>query len=80
MKAETIIYCLFSALKPFRRNKTLEKKIRAAELYLRGLTYTTRRNLGNQPHNSLGDSPKTRRIRLHAENPRSEETKKFYCS
>ena len=39
MKAETIIYCLFSALKPFRRNKTLEKKIRAAELYLKGLSY-----------------------------------------
>ena len=40
MKAETIIHCLFSTLKPFRRNKIPpEKKIRAAELYLRGRSY-----------------------------------------
>ena len=40
MKTRTIIYCLFSALKPFRRNKIPpEKKIRAAELYLKGLSY-----------------------------------------
>ncbi|ALV63944.1 Mobile element protein [Thermococcus sp. 2319x1] len=39
MKAETIIYCLFSALKPFRHNKIpAEKKIRAVEL-LQGLSY-----------------------------------------
>ena len=37
MKAETIIYCLFSALNPFAG--TREKKIRAAELYLKGLSY-----------------------------------------
>jgi len=31
---------LFSALKPFRRNKIPpEKKIKAAELYLKGLSY-----------------------------------------
>ena len=40
MKAETITYWVISALKPFRRNKIPpEKKIRAAELYLRGLSY-----------------------------------------
>ena len=40
MKTRTIVYCLFSALKPFRRNKIPpEKKIRAVELYLRGLSY-----------------------------------------
>lgn len=40
MKAETIIYWVVSALKPFRRNKIPpEKKIKAAELYLRGLSY-----------------------------------------
>lgn len=39
MKAENIIYCLFS-LKPFRRNKiSPEKKIKAAKLYLKGLSY-----------------------------------------
>jgi len=43
MKAETIIYWIYwvvSALKPFRRNKIPpEKKIKAVELYLRGLSY-----------------------------------------
>ena len=40
MKAETIIYLVVSALKPFRRNKIpVEKKIKAVELYLRGLSY-----------------------------------------
>ena len=40
MKAETIIYWVVSALKPFRRNKIPpEKKIKAVELYLRGLSY-----------------------------------------
>jgi len=40
MKTRTIIYWVVSALKPFRRNKIPpEKKIRAAELYLRGLSY-----------------------------------------
>ncbi|MBP1910774.1 transposase-like protein [Thermococcus stetteri] len=39
MKAETIIYWVVSALKPFRRNKIpAEKKIRAVEL-LQGLSY-----------------------------------------
>ena len=40
MKTRTIIYWVISALKPFRRNKIPpEKKIKAAELYLRGLSY-----------------------------------------
>ncbi len=40
MKTRTIIYWVISALKPFRRNKIPpEKKIRAAELYLKGLSY-----------------------------------------
>ena len=40
MKAETIIYWVVSALKPFRRNKIPpEKKIKAVEIYLRGLSY-----------------------------------------
>ena len=40
MKAETVIYWIVSALKPFRRNKIpVEKKIRAVELYLKGLSY-----------------------------------------
>nr|AEP25271.1 transposase type I [Pyrococcus sp. PK 5017] len=40
MKAESILYSLISVLKPFRRNKIPpEKKIRAVELYLRGLSY-----------------------------------------
>ncbi len=40
MKAETIIYWLVSALKPFRRNKIpVEKKIQAISLYLQGLSY-----------------------------------------
>ncbi|WP_175059168.1 IS6 family transposase [Thermococcus sp. 2319x1] len=40
MKAETIIHWVVSALKPFRRNKIpAEKKIRAVELYLKGLSY-----------------------------------------
>ncbi|MBP1912036.1 IS6 family transposase [Thermococcus stetteri] len=40
MQAETIIYWVVSALKPFRRNKIpAEKKIRAVELYLKGLSY-----------------------------------------
>jgi len=40
MKAETIIYWVVSALKPFRRNKIpVKKKIRAIELYLKGLSY-----------------------------------------
>ncbi|MBP1913065.1 putative transposase [Thermococcus stetteri] len=37
MKAEIILYCLFSALKPFRRNKI--PVVRAINLYLRGLSY-----------------------------------------
>jgi transposase-like protein len=40
MKTETIIYWMISVLQPFRRNKIpVEKKIRAIELYLRGLSY-----------------------------------------
>jgi len=40
MKAETIIYWVVSALKPSCRNKIPpEKKIKAVELYPRGLSY-----------------------------------------
>ncbi|MBP1911650.1 hypothetical protein J2747_000909 [Thermococcus stetteri] len=40
MKAELIIYWVVSALKPFRRNKVpAEKKIRAINPYLKGLSY-----------------------------------------
>lgn len=40
MRAETIIYWMVSALKPFHRNKIPEeKKVRAVELYLKDLSY-----------------------------------------
>jgi len=40
MQAETIIHWIISTLKPFRRNKIPpEKKIRAINLYLNGLSY-----------------------------------------
>ena len=40
MRTETIINWVVSALKPFRRNKIpAEKKSRAVELYLKGLSY-----------------------------------------
>ncbi|ASJ10336.1 hypothetical protein A3L12_03000 [Thermococcus sp. P6] len=52
MKAKTIIYWIISALKPFRRNKIpVEKKIRAIIL-ARPQLQASRKNTGNQPHNT----------------------------
>jgi|Wag4MinimDraft_12_1082652.scaffolds.fasta_scaffold08439_2 hypothetical protein len=75
MKAETIIYCLFSALKPFRRNKIpVEKKIRAVDL--RGLSYRQVGKILQISHTTL-ESSKTHRNSLQAKTPHSEKTEEF---
>ena len=81
MKAETVIYWIVSALKPFRRNKIpVEKKIRAVELYLKGLSYRQVARILEVSHVTVWEAVQKLAEAIPTKTPRTQKTEEVYCN